>query len=252
MRSMAGLDVTAADFEREVIEASHNLPVVVDFWADWCGPCKQLAPIIEAAVAARAGAIKLVKVDTEANAQLAATYRIQSIPAVKAFRNGVVVNEFVGLLQPAQVEAFLDSLAPSEAEVAVAAGDEESLRAVLATAPESLDAALALARILLARGAAADAISVLTPVSHVPAGDGLLACAEVLSTPTLDPELLAALEQLAADPEAALAAMVDLIPGAPDERRDRVRRVMVGIFAERPIDDPIVLTYRKRLASALY
>ena len=245
------VDINEADFQREVIDASHQVPVVVDFWADWCGPCKQLAPVLEAAVASRGGAIKLVKVDTEANQQLAAAMRIQSIPAVWAFKDGQPVDQFVGVLPPAQIEAFLDKLVPSAADEAVAAGDPDALRAILAEDPTNLDAALAFARLLLAAGQTADAIAVLEPVREHAAADGLLACAEVVLDPALDPELAAALGRLAADPPGALEAMLDVLPGADEARKDRVRRVMVGVFAERAVDDPIVLEYRKRLARAL-
>ncbi len=245
-------DVNAADFQREVIDASHQTPIVVDFWAEWCGPCKQLAPMIEAAVASRNGAIKLVKVDTDANQQLAQSFNVQGIPAVKGFVNGQVVAEFTGVVPPAQIEAFLDQLVPSEAEVVIAAVDEPSLRALLAEDETDVDAGMALARILLARGDTSEATQVLEAIRHAPQADGLLACAEIVLNPDLDPEIAAALTTLAGDPEGSLQAMLDLLPGADEARRDLVRRVMIGVFAERPVDDPIVLTYRKRLASALF
>jgi putative thioredoxin len=157
----------------------------------------------------------------------------------------------VGAQPPAQIEAFLDRLVPSPAEEAAAAGDADSLRRILADDPTNLDAALAFARLLLAAGQTADAITVLEPVREHAAADGLLACAEVVLDPSLDPELAAALGRLAGDPEGALEAMLDVLPGADAERQDRVRRVMIGVFAERPVDDPIVLEYRKRLARAL-
>jgi putative thioredoxin len=111
------MDVITETFDREVIERSYELPVVVDFWAAWCGPCRMLGPVLEREAEARTGELALVKVDVDANEELAIRHRIQGIPAVKAFRNGEVVREFVGALSPAAVAQFLDDLTgPSAAE----------------------------------------------------------------------------------------------------------------------------------------
>jgi putative thioredoxin len=145
-------DATDADFEAKVLERSRDLPVVVDFWAEWCGPCRALSPAIEAEVTKRGGAVELVKVDVDASPLLAQAFGIRGIPDVRAFRDGKVVNQFTGALPPAQISAFLDSLLPSEADTLAQAGDEGSLRAALEADPRHSGAAIALARILLARG----------------------------------------------------------------------------------------------------
>jgi putative thioredoxin len=111
------MDVTEATFEQDVVEASREQPVVVDFWADWCGPCHALTPVLEKEVAERGDAVRLVKVDVDANPELSQRFGVRGIPAVKGFRNGNVVREFVGAQPPAVVSNFFDELtAPSEAE----------------------------------------------------------------------------------------------------------------------------------------
>src|SRR5687768_15184530 len=134
-------DTTEATFEQDVIARSRELPVVVDFWAAWCGPCRQLTPMLEAAIRERSGSLALAKLDTDANQRLAAAFRIQGIPAVKAFRDGGVVSEFTGAQPPAVIGRFLDVLLPSEADVLVESGTEEDLRRALELEPGRADAA---------------------------------------------------------------------------------------------------------------
>jgi putative thioredoxin len=245
------MDVTDSTFESAVVERSRTVPVVVDFWAEWCGPCRQLGPVIERAVAERDGKVELAKIDVDANPGVSRAFGIQSIPAVKAFRDGRVVAEFVGAQPPAAVNSFLDSLLPSEADALVARGDEESLRRAVELEPARADAAVPLARILLSRGDADGALALVREVAGSFAADGLAAriALERREPPLELGEAFTALD--AGDHQKALDLLIGALPSA-DGAKDDIRRVVIGILDEVGVDSQLARDSRRRLASALY
>jgi putative thioredoxin len=239
-------DVDDAGFEQRVIARSEELPVVVDFWADWCGPCKQLTPVLERAVAAREGKVELAKVDVDRNQRLQALFRIQGIPAVKAFHHGRVVSEFSGALPPAEVERFFDELVPSEADELAASGDEESLRRAVELDPNHTTARRELGKLLLQKGETDEALKLLESIPGDFVAEGLVARAKLQD----DPDLRPAFEAWdAGDPGTALERLQEAL--ADLERRDLVRRVMVAIFTELGPDHPLAREHRRRLSAAL-
>ena len=244
------VDVTEATFDRDVIELSRQTPVVVDFWAEWCGPCRTLGPALEAAEASRGGRVLLAKVDVDANQGLSARFVIQGIPAVKAFRDGEVVDEFVGAVPKAKVEALFDSLVPSRADELLAAGDELSLREASELEPRRADIAVALARKRLERGAEDDALSAVEGHEGDFAAEGIAARIG-LSKSGIAVEAFEALDR--GETAAALDALLAQLAETDDEAtREQLRRAIVGILANLDPADPIARDYRRRLATALY
>ena len=229
--------------------------MVVDFWAEWCAPCRALGPALERAVAARPGRVELAKLDVDANPALAAQFEVQGIPAVKAFRDGRVESEFTGAIPPAQIDSFLDSLLPSEAEELAAhaadEGDEQGLRRALELDPRQADAAVALARMLLGQGEAEEALAVAEPAAAKDFIAGGLAARARLELDGEPPR--AALEAWeAGDHERALELLQQAIGDTTDpERRDQLRALMVGLFTELGANDPLVQAHRRRLAAQL-
>jgi putative thioredoxin len=242
------VDVGETEFQTAVIDRSKELPVVVDFWAPWCAPCRQLTPALERAAEARAGNVELVKINTDENQNIARAFQIQGIPAVKAFRNGREVAQFVGVLPPAQVERFFDGLVPSEAEQLVAAGDEASLRRALALESTRRDARVKLAQLLFARGERDEALELVDGLDGDFAAEGLAARIRL----EREPGYAEAFKLLdAGSREQALDALIAAIPTA-DGLKDDIRRAVVGILATYDQADPTARSYRMKLSSALY
>ena len=248
-------DVSEQEFQAKVIERSKQVPVVVDFWAEWCGPCRTLGPALEKAVAGRNGEVELAKVDTDRNPQIAQTYEIASIPAVKAFKDGEVVAEFIGARPPAAIESFLNEFVPSQADRLAEEGDEDSLRKAVELDPRHAPSAVGLSRILLGRDDSDQALELLRSFPNDFVADGLVARVELMQS-----ENGAGAGELenafsawdGGDPDSALEQLQGVLAAEQDpKRKDQMRRVMVAIFTELGADHPLAREHRRRLAAAL-
>jgi putative thioredoxin len=230
------LDATDATFADVAIERSKVLPVVVDLWAEWCGPCKTLGPILERVVAETDGQVELVKVDVDHNPQVADAFRAQSIPAVHALRDGKVVDGFIGALPEAEVRAFVQSLLPqpTEADLLLEKGDVVSLFHAAELEPGREDVAVALATVLVDQGRADEALAILArfpeagDLGHLAARARLVAAGVDLGRET--DERLDALLARAKQDDAARQELVDLLDalGPEDPRTARYRRALAS------------------------
>jgi putative thioredoxin len=279
--SAAVIDVTDATFLQEVIERSKTVPVVVDFWAPWCGPCRVLGPIIERTAASHGGEVVLAKLNTDENPRTATQFRIQGIPAVKAFKGGKMVSEFTGSIPEPQVAAFFKKLLPSAAEraareAAELAGSgntvaaEAGFRAALAAQSSNADAIVGLATILLGRGETDEATKLLDRVPGDRRAKALKhriflsgfaknhANEDLAGEAERNPYdararyryglLLAAREQY----EAALEELLDSIRADRKFADEAARKAAIGVFDILGPDDPVTKDYQRQLARVLF
>jgi putative thioredoxin len=271
------LDVNEADFEAEVLLRSHDLPVVVDFWAAWCGPCRTLGPLLERLALEAAGRFRLAKIDVDANPNLAARFGVQGIPAVKAFVGGEVRAEFVGAQPEAMVRNFIERVAPSERDRALEqarsllatrhwAEAAQAFQAIRAQDENSGPAALGLVQALLMLGRGEEALALL---------DGFPRANEALAAARLRPlaVLLALNEaetsQAADDPleagyrqagrliqrgnlPAAMDGLLEVLRQDKRYRGGEVKDVLLALFSLLGDEDPLTRQYRDELASVLF
>jgi putative thioredoxin len=231
------VDVTDATFETEVMDASMRVAVVVDLWAPWCGPCRTLGPILETVIDETGGKVVLVKVNVDENPAISQAFRVQSIPAVYALKDGKVVDGFMGAQPEAAVRDFVERLLPTDEQDEIAAlieaGDEASLRTVLDVERDNEAAIVGLARLLVDRGENDEALALLARIPETPDTRHIAALARSGSA--------------GSDVETRLDALLDRV-----KDDDEARQEFVDLLEVLGPEDPRTGTYRRKLASRLY
>jgi putative thioredoxin len=262
------VEVTDQTFASAVIDESDRRPVVVDFWADWCQPCRMIGPVLERLAGEASGEWLLAKLDVDANPQAAQAFRIQSIPAVKAFREGRVVNEFIGAIPEQAIRQFVGTLLPSSADRLVEEGfraeanrsleeAERAYQAALDEDPKHVGAAVGLARVSAARGDFEDARRRLEPLRPDPEAERLLAALDVSEWASSDRSPdgpIVEAERAAAEGrfQDALETFLAAVRNGDDGDRERAQSSMLKVFSVLGDQDPLTREYRRKLSAALF
>jgi putative thioredoxin len=230
-------DVTDATFEAQVVERSKTVPVVIDLWAEWCGPCKQLGPILEKVIGATNGQVELAKVDVDANPAVAQAFKVQSIPAVYAMKDGQIVDGFMGAQGEAQVQEFVDKLLPSqelsEIDRLVEAGDEASLVKALEIQADHPGAVVALAELLVAQGETDTGLKLLERIPESP-----------------ETRRITALARTGGAGDDVEATLAELLPKVKTD--DDARQQYVDLLEVLGSEDPRTAEWRRKLSTALF
>ena len=272
-------DVAEADFQRDVLQRSRDVPVVVDFWAEWCGPCRVLGPLLETMAERYGGAFELAKVDVDQNQAVAGQFGVQGIPTVVAFRDGAPVSRFTGAIPEAALREWLDGIMPTEIDLMVdqartarIEGDdtaaERIFRQVLDQRPSHTEAGTSLASMLIDRGDTEEALIVLGRVDPDAEVERLQAAARLKASSDDDIAELEAVVEADADNDTArldlalaLAARNEYEPALDNllaivrrkgESKEAARKAMLDIFGVLGDEHPLTASYRRRLASALF